>query len=58
MREAARIGSAISLLQGIKPVDETEGMLGVQMVATHNAAMDCLRRLSGRNDCLSGPDPI
>ena len=42
--KSARIGSAISLLQGIKPADETESMLAVQMVATHNAATDCLRR--------------
>jgi len=42
--KAARIASAISLLQGIKPADETEGMLAVRMVATHNAAMECLRR--------------
>ena len=42
--KSARIGSAISLLRGIKPADETEGMLAVQMVATHNAATDCLRR--------------
>ena len=40
----ARIASAILLLKGIKPADEIEGMLAVQMVATHNAAMDCLRR--------------
>ena len=39
-----RIQSAISSLQGIKPADEIEGMLAVQMVGTHNAATDCLRR--------------
>ena len=39
-----RIQSAISMLQGIKPTDEVEGMLATQMVATHNAAMECLRR--------------
>jgi hypothetical protein len=40
----ARIKSAIALLQGIKPSDEIEGMLASQMVATHSAAMECLRR--------------
>ncbi len=39
----ARIESAISLLQGIKPTDAIESMLAIQMVGTHSAAMDCLR---------------
>ena len=39
-----RIGEALTLLQGINPQDETEGMLAAQMVATHHAAIDCLRR--------------
>jgi len=38
------IQSAIGMLQGIKPSDEVEGMLATQMVATHNAAMECFRR--------------
>jgi len=40
--KSAQIEAAISLLQGIKPVDEIESMLAVQMVATHSAAMCCL----------------
>ena len=40
----ARIQSAISMLQGINPADEIEGMLAAQMVSTHNAIMECLRR--------------
>ena len=36
--------SAISMLEGIEPKDGTEGMLATQMVGTHNAAMECLRR--------------
>ena len=39
-----RIKSAIAILEGIKPQDEIEGMLATQMVATHNAAMECLGR--------------
>jgi hypothetical protein len=39
-----RIQSAISLMAEIKPQDGVEGMLAVQMVATHEAAMECLRR--------------
>ena len=28
----------------IKPTDEIEGMLAAQMVAAHNATMECYRR--------------
>jgi len=35
---------AIAGLTGIAPRDELEGMLGVQMLACHNAAMECYRR--------------
>jgi hypothetical protein len=31
-------------LAGIGPRDEIEGMLAAQMIAVHNAAMECLRR--------------
>jgi hypothetical protein len=37
-------GATISALMGIHPADEIEGMLAAQMVATHNAAMECYRR--------------
>lgn len=40
----ATLKSALALLQGIKPSDEIEGMLASQMVGTHSAAMECLRR--------------
>src|SRR5262245_58757028 len=39
-----RIQAAAAALEGLRPRDELEGMLAVQMVATHSAAMDCLRR--------------
>ncbi len=52
----ARILSAISMLQGIKPTDEIEGMLATQMVSTHNAAMDCLRRAMVRGQTFEGRD--
>ena len=31
-------------MRGIKPADEIEGMLAVQMIAAHNASMECYRR--------------
>lgn len=38
------VQSAVAALRGIKPQDAVEGMLATQMVATHNAAIECLRR--------------
>jgi hypothetical protein len=29
---------------GIKPKDEIEGMIAAQLVACHNASMECYRR--------------
>ncbi len=52
----ARIRSAISMLQGIRPADEIEGMLATQMVSTHNAAMECLRRAMIQGQSLEGRD--
>ena len=39
-----RMAAALGLLQTIKPADGLEGLLAAQMVATHSAAMECLRR--------------
>jgi len=39
-----RVNSAIAMLKGIEPRGTLEGMLAAQMIATHSAAMDCLRR--------------
>jgi hypothetical protein len=35
--------NAMAILQGIKPQNEIEGMLAVQMVGVHNLAMDAMR---------------
>ena len=37
-------GAILAALKGIGPQNEMEGMLAVQMVSTHNAAMECLRQ--------------
>ena len=34
---------AMAILQGIKPQDEIEGMLAVQMIGVHNMAMEAMR---------------
>ncbi len=52
--KSGQIASSISLLQGIKPADEIEGMLATQMVATHNATMDCFRRAMIEGQILAG----
>ena len=36
--------AAIEALIGIKPMDEIEGMIGAQLIACHNASMECYRR--------------
>ncbi len=39
-----QIGATIDALIGIAPNDELEGMMAAQLVAAHNAAMECYRR--------------
>ncbi len=48
--------AAIAALRGIKPRDEVEGMLATQMVATHAAAMECLRRSMIQEQKFEGRD--
>lgn len=40
----ARIMTALDLFESLKPTDGLEAMLAVQMVGTHTAASECLRR--------------
>jgi hypothetical protein len=49
-----RLHAAYLMLSEIKPADGLEGMLAVQMVATHNAAMECLRRAMLENQTALG----
>jgi hypothetical protein len=39
-----QIQATLAGMMGIAPRDELEGMLAVQMIAAHNAAMECHRR--------------
>jgi hypothetical protein len=43
-KEMKSFDHVTAALHGIGPADELEGMLAVQMVATHNMAMECLKR--------------
>ncbi|MBV9829368.1 MAG: hypothetical protein JO001_27435, partial [Alphaproteobacteria bacterium] len=36
--------AALAGMMGLKPGDELEGMMAAQLVAVHNAAMECFRR--------------
>jgi hypothetical protein len=53
-------GATVSALIGIGPKDELEGMMAAQLIAAHNAAMECYRRamlgeqtFEGRRESLS-----
>ena len=47
--------AAIAGLIGIAPQDEIEGMIAAQLVATHNATMECYRRAMIGEQTLRGP---
>lgn len=36
--------ATVAALAGIEPKDELEGMMAAQLIAAHNAAMECYRR--------------
>ena len=46
----------LTLLESIKPKGEVEGMLAIQMVATHTAAMDWLGRATNPKQTFAGQD--
>lgn len=48
------VSAAMAALSGLAPTDTLEGMLASQMVATHNAAMECLRRAQLPNQTFEG----
>src|SRR6201982_3218746 len=54
------MGATIAALAGIGPKDELEGMMAAQLIACHNASMECYRRamigeqtFEGRRENLS-----
>jgi hypothetical protein len=55
-----QMNATIAALMGIAPNDELEGMMAAQLIAAHNAAMECYRRamigdqtFEGRRENLS-----
>ena len=49
-----RYRAALAGLIGIGPQDEVEGMMAAQLLATHNAAMECYRRAMIAEQTLEG----
>lgn len=49
-----QIGATIDALIGIAPNDELEGMMAAQLVAAHNASMECYRRAMIDGQTLEG----
>jgi hypothetical protein len=43
-QEKKQVSATIAALMGIAPKDELEGMMAAQLIAAHNAAMECYRR--------------
>ena len=39
-----QLSATVAALHGIRPKDELEGMMAAQLIAAHNAAMECYRR--------------
>ena len=39
-----QLKATVAALMGIEPKDELEGMMAAQLIAAHNAAMECFRR--------------
>jgi len=61
MREGernARIIRAIDMFKELKPTDGAESMLAAQMVGTHFAALECLRRAALPGQTFEGQDMI
>jgi phosphatidate phosphatase PAH1 len=51
-----RIVRAVELYESLEPADGSEGMLAMQMVGTHDAALECLRRAALSNQTFAGRD--
>src|SRR5262245_2037144 len=49
-----QLAAATAVLIGIGPKDEIEGMIAGQLIAAHNAAMECYRRAMINEQTLEG----
>jgi len=53
-QRARQFNAAITAMKGMKPGDELEGMLSAQLIAIHNATMECCRRAMLGNQTFEG----
>jgi hypothetical protein len=51
-----RLVRALELFESLEPADRAESMLATQMVGTHFAALDCLRRAAVPDQTIAGRD--
>lgn len=51
-----RILRALELYESLEPADGAEGMLAMQMVGTHDAALECPKRAALSNQTFEGRD--
>ena len=51
-----RVVRAVELYESLEPADGAEGMLAMQMVGTHDAALQCLKRAALSNQTFEGRD--
>ncbi|WP_050588798.1 hypothetical protein [Mesorhizobium sp. LNJC391B00] len=51
---AKRLNAILDAFESIAPRDELEGMMVSQMIAAHNAVMECFRRAMLPNQTLIG----
>jgi phosphatidate phosphatase PAH1 len=51
-----RVVRAVELYESLEPEDGAEGMLALQMVGTHDAALECLKRAALSNQTFEGRD--
>lgn len=49
-----QVSAVVAALIGIGPKDELEGMMAAQLLAAHNAAMECYRRAMIREQTFEG----
>ena len=48
------MSATVAALAGIEPKDELEGMMAAQLIAAHNAAMECYRRAMINEQTIEG----
>lgn len=51
-----RVVRALELYESLEPADGAEGMLAMQMVGTHDAALECLKRAALSHQTFEGRD--